>query len=195
MQHRPGLTLLSVFLIASACSGGSDAADTAQAAIDTGSAAAMPADTPVTSVGAPTIGVDQMPATAVFTVTGPQGVHQWNGSWNIKSNRLGCGVNTYPKMINFGIADEDNTRGDFQELTIGTNDGPDVGGTTTNFGINLSLERPGPNLSIQAGTTAGHTGTLTVVENANGNSRLKVTAQTDRGLRFDGQFTCVPRTP
>lgn len=190
------LFLLTAFAM-TACSSGSESADTSQVSADEVSESAAPAAdvAPPPASGAPLVGVDQMPATARFTVNGPKGYDQWNGSWTISSNRLGCGINTYPKMINFDIADEDKTRGDFEDLRIGSNDGPEVGGTTPSFSITLSLERPGPNLSIQPGQSGGSdTGTLTVLENASGNSRFKVTARSSNGVQFDGEFTCVPRT-
>ena len=180
-----------------ACTTKSDAPDTTQAASgDIASEetaptnpSAAPAPAPETSL----VGIDQMPATARFSVSGPKPDDGWNGSWNIKSNRLGCGINTYPKMINFDIADEDNTRGDFADLRMGTNDGPDVGGSTSKFSISLSLDRPGANLSISPQNHAGDTGTLTIIENANGHSRFTVKARSARGVQFEGEFTCVPR--
>lgn len=194
MRYHTLFGSLFVLTAMTGCSSGSESADTSQASADEISESPPPAaDAPTPpATAAPLVGVDQMPATARFTVNGPKGYDQWNGSWTINSNRLGCGINTYPKMINFDIADEDKTRGDFEDLRIGTNDGPDVGGTTSTFSISLSLERPGASLSIQPG--GRDTGTLTVLENANGNSRFKVTARSSNGVQFDGEFTCVPRT-
>ena len=151
-------------------------------------------DTQRASGAGTTVGVDQMPASAQFRVSGRAPDDKWNGSWTITSSTHSCGINTFPKMINFGIADIDDTRGDFQELTIGSNDGPAVGGSTSNFSVTLGLDRRlVPNLNIRPGQTAGDTGTLTVVENANGNSRVRVTARSSRGVQFEGEFTCVPR--
>jgi len=135
-----------------------------------------------------------MPATAKVSVTGPQGNHQWNGSWDITSNRLGCGVLTYPRMVNINIADEDGTRGDFQELDVGTSEAPEAGGSTKKFSVSLSLDRPGPNLSITPGTDADDSGTMTIVSNANGNSRVTFNARDNRGIEVTGEFTCVPRS-
>lgn len=189
------IPVIASILALAACGAGSDSADTTSIA-DTGIAEAVADQTPTPAspnTGSSSIGVDQMPATAKVTVTGPQGNHQWNGSWNITSNRLGCGVLTYPRMLNVDIADEDNTRGDFQQLSVGSNEAPDVGGSTSRFSITLSLDRPGPNLSIQPGSDAGDSGTLAIVESANGNSRVTFSARDNRGIQVDGEFTCVPR--
>jgi hypothetical protein len=100
-------------------------------------------------------------------------------------------------MINFDIIDETAAAGagGFREVSVRSNDGPDVGGSTSKFVISLGLERPIPNLSINPANSRDDTGTLTILENAKGYSRFKVTARSSRGVQFEGEFTCVPRPP
>jgi len=195
---RCTLRPLAILAILAACSKTGESASTDTASV-VGEAAREPVPAADTSAaapqpGAPSIGVDQMPASATITVAGPPNADDWNGTFSLNSNAFGCGVNTYPKMINFNIADEKGTgQGILKDLRIGSNDGPDVGGSTSKFSLTLDVNRPGPSLSINPENDPRASGTLTVVENANGNSRVKFTAREGRGIQVDGEFTCVPR--
>ena len=118
----------------------------------------------MTSQAGTTVGVDQMHRKPrSFAWAGQPPDDDWNGSWTIKSKTLRAG-STPIRNDNFGIADIDDTRGDFQELTIGTNDGPNVGGSTSNFSVHAWSRPPSCSESqYPSRACCRATGTLTVI--------------------------------